>query len=306
MYLDRFSLPIDRESSFIEDRMVYNGGKYGYIDNTYPCGIFSKIQLSELRFEKITILYGGNGSGKSTLLNLIAQKLELNRIAPFNSSELFDSYVDGCQYELGLDEEGFRYRIPNGSRIITSDDIFDYMLTVRTNNDEIADTEKAIRSEWGDENGSLKYGKTVRMNSLDDYEALRLQVLSRKKSITRREFIKRTAGTKTKLNSNGETALNYFKSKLKNDTLYCLDEPENSLSPKMQLELVKLIEQMAHYCGCQFILATHSPFLLAMNFTKIIDLDANPADVKRWWELENTKAYFDFFYKHRERFLGHK
>lgn len=303
MYLDKFLLPIEQESLFIEQRMAINGG---YIDNTYPCGIFSKIGLSELSFEKITILYGGNGSGKSTLLNLIAQKLELNRIAPFNSSELFGLYVDGCQYELGFDEEGFRYRIPNGSRIITSDDIFDYMLTVRTNNDEITDTEKSIRSEWGDENGSLKYGKTVRMNSLDDYEAFRLQVLSRRKSITRREFIKRVAGTITKLNSNGETALNYFNTKLKNDTLYCLDEPENSLSPKMQLELVKLIEQMAHYCGCQFIIATHSPFLLAMEFTKIYDLDAHPADIKQWWELENTKVYFDFFNKHKDRFLGHK
>lgn len=93
-----------------------------------------------MNFSKITILYGGNGSGKSTLLNLIANKLELNRIAPFNSSEIFSLYVEHCQYELGYDDEGFKHRIPNGSRIITSDDIFDYMLTVRTNNEEIADS----------------------------------------------------------------------------------------------------------------------------------------------------------------------
>ncbi|OMF67034.1 AAA family ATPase [Paenibacillus glucanolyticus] len=306
MYLDKFILPIDEESSLIQQRMVENGGKFGYIDNTYPCGIFSKSQFSELSFSKITILYGGNGSGKSTLLNLIANRLELNRIAPFNSSEMFDLYVEHCKFELGFDDEGFKYRIPNGSRIITSDDIFDYMLTVRTNNEEIADSTEDIRLEWGDHNGNLKYGKTVKMNSMDDYEALRLQVLSRKKSVSRREFIRRVAGTEVKLNSNGETALSYFNSKLKNDTLYCLDEPENSLSPKMQLELVKMLEQMAHYCGCQFIIATHSPFLLAMEFTKIYDLDTNPVDIKQWWELENTKVYFDFFNKHKRLFSADK
>ncbi|WP_036605071.1 AAA family ATPase [Paenibacillus assamensis] len=304
MYLNKFILPIDEESSLIEQKMVHNGSSFGYIDNAYPCGIFSKNQFSELNFSKVTILYGGNGSGKSTLLNLIANKLELNRIAPYNSSELFNLYVKHCKFELGFDDEGFKHRIPNGSRIITSDDIFDYMLTVRTNNDEISDRVENIRSEWGDKNGSLKYGQTVKMNSMDDYEALRLQVLSRKKSISRREFIRRVAGTEVKLNSNGETALSYFNSKLKNDTLYCLDEPENSLSPKMQLELVKIIEEMAHYCGCQFIIATHSPFLLAMEFTKIYDLDTNPVDIKQWWELENAKVYFDFFNKHKRLFLG--
>lgn len=302
MYLDKFILPIDEESSLIEQQIAHNGGNFGYIDNTYPCGIFSKKRLPEMGFSKITILYGGNGSGKSTLLNLIAKKLELIRIAPFNSSELFGLYVEHCKYELGYDDEGFKYRIPNGSRIITSDDIFDYMLTVRTNNDEIADSTEDIRSEWG----NLKFGKTVKMNSLNDYEALRLQVLSRKKSISRREFIRRVSGAEIKLNSNGETALSYFNSKFKSDTLYCLDEPENSLSPKMQLELVKTIEQMARYCGCQFIIATHSPFLLAMEFTKIYDLDTNPVDIKQWWELENTKVYFDFFNKHRELFLDAK
>ena len=56
-----------------------------------------------------------------------------------------------------------------------------------------------------------------------------------------RGFIRKTAGKEVKLNSNGETAYEYFDTKLKNDTLYCLDEPENSLSPKMQIELVKCL-----------------------------------------------------------------
>lgn len=298
MYLQTFRLPIDVEESLLEKRAAYNGGRFGYIDNPYPCGIFSEKELYEVGFKKITIFYGGNGSGKSTLLNLIAEKIKLNRIAPYNSSEMFASYVENCEYSLGYDDEGFEYRIPNGSRIITSDDIFDYMLTVRTNNNDISENQERAREEWA----NLKFGETVKFQGVEDYEALRLQVLARKKSVSRRQFIRRTAGQEVKLNSNGETALQYFEQKLKNDALYCLDEPENSMSPKMQLELVKMLEDMTRFCGCQFIIATHSPFLLALNGARIYDLDSCPVEIKEWWELENSKIYFDFFEKNRHLF----
>jgi len=298
MYLQSFTLPIEIEDKLLKERASYNGGAYGYIDNPYPCGLFAQKQLYEVIFRKITIFYGGNGSGKSTLLNLIAQKLELNRIAPYNSSEMFASYVEHCNYLLGYDDEGFPYRIPNGSRIITSDDIFDYMLTVRTNNNDISESKEDARAEWV----NLKFGQTIKLGGLADYEALRLQVLARRKSVSRRKFIQKTAGSEVKLNSNGETALLYFEEKLKNDTLYCLDEPENSMSPKMQLELVKMLEEMARYCGCQFVIATHSPFLLALDGALVYDLDAEPARTRDWWELENAKIYFDFFNKHAHLF----
>ena len=299
MYLTSFTLPTGIEDILIKQQMEKNGGlEYGYIDNPYPCGLFGPKDLYDIDFDRITIFYGGNGSGKSTLLNLIAQKLELNRIAPYNSGELFGSYVHHCEYSLGYDEEGFRYRVPNGSRIITSDDIFDYMLTVRTNNDEISEGKAVAKEDWA----SLKYGESVKFSGLDDYEALRMQILARSKSVSRRQFIRRTAGQEVKLNSNGETALNYFESKLKHDTLYLLDEPENSMSPKMQLELVAMLEEMARYCGCQFIIATHSPFLLAMEGARVYDLDSRPAEVKNWWELENVRIYYEFFRRHRQLF----
>lgn len=298
MYLESFTLPLDREDNLIGNRMEENGGIYGYIDNIYPCGLFKEKELREINFRNVTIFYGGNGSGKSTLLNLIAAKLELNRVAPFNTGELFDAYAASCEYTMAYDDEGFKQRIPNGSRIITSDDIFDYMLTVRTNNAEIAEEIERGKIEYK----RLKYGDTVKFGGMEDYEALRMQVLARHKSKSRRQFIRRTAGTEVKLNSNGETALSYFESKLKNDTLYCLDEPENSMSPKMQLELMEMLEKMARFCGCQFIIATHSPFLLSLKGAQIYDLDASPVDIKNWWELENTRIYYEFFSRHKNLF----
>jgi len=81
-----------------------------------------------------------------------------------------------------------------------------------------------------------------------------------------------------------------------------LDEPENSLSPAKQQELVKFIEDSARFFGCQFVIATHSPFVLAIRGAKIYDLDEEPVDVKRWTELENVRAYYEFFKKHASEF----
>ncbi len=301
MFLSTFTLPVERERELIRAREIHNGGsQWGYVDNTYPCGLFTEKELSPIYFKKVTIFYGGNGSGKSTLLNLIATKLELNRIAPYNSSELFADYANACEYELGYDDEGFRWRIPNGSRIITSDDIFDYMLTVRTSNEYVAEGSESAREEWW--KLRTEHVDLSTDNIIEDYEKIRAAMIAKTKSVSRRQFIRRTVGDQVKLNSNGETAFRYFEQRLKNDTLYCLDEPENSMSPKMQLELVKLLENMAHYCGNQFIIATHSPFLLALNGACIYDLDSDPVDVKKWWELENTRIYYEFFKKNASLF----
>ena len=181
-YLESFVLPLEQEDRLIVSRMAKNGNtdpetawKYGYIDNEYPCHIFGPKGLGEIWFRKVTIFYGGNGSGKSTLLNLIAAKLELNRVSPFNSGELFDDYAAACRFSTGEDDEGFPLRIPNGSRIITSDDIFDYMLAVRTNNAEIAEAAEDGRAEY---RRLREHPETVRFEGMKDSEAVRRQILA--------------------------------------------------------------------------------------------------------------------------------
>ena len=81
-----------------------------------------------------------------------------------------------------------------------------------------------------------------------------------------------------------------------------LDEPENSLSPKKQLELKEFIEKAARFFGCQFIIATHSPFLLSAGGAKIYDMDAVPVDIKCWTELASVRTYYYFFHEHEEEF----
>ena len=295
IFLDQFKLP----SHETEDRLLYRQycmNQMGYTDNPYPCNLFIQKQLSSLDFKDVTILYGGNGSGKSTILNLITKKLNLKRMSPFNSSNIFDDYTEKCNYKMAFDEDGDYLRVPNGSRIITSDDVFDYMLNVRVNNKDISLNVEATRELHKE----LVYSKTVQLRDMSDYEALRDQVIARK--LSGRQYVYKQNGKEVKLNSNGETALRFFYEKLKNDTLFLLDEPENSLSPKLQIELAGMIKDMARYGGCQFIIATHSPFMLAIEGAKIYDLDEVPVDIKNWWELENPKIYFEFFDKYKDLF----
>jgi predicted ATPase len=94
----------------------------------------------------------------------------------------------------------------------------------------------------------------------------------------------------------------YFTEQIKDNALYLLDEPENSLSAKLQLELAKFIEESARFYNCQFIISTHSPFLLSMNGAKVYDLDSYPVETKRWTELENVRIYYDFFKEHMGEF----
>ena len=80
------------------------------------------------------------------------------------------------------------------------------------------------------------------------------------------------------------------------------EEPENSLPPERQIELARFMEDSARFFGCQFLIATHSPFVLAMRGARIYDLDGDPPRVRRWTELENVRAYYDFFREHAGEF----
>jgi predicted ATPase len=81
-----------------------------------------------------------------------------------------------------------------------------------------------------------------------------------------------------------------------------LDEPENSLSAEFQLELKAFLEASVRAYNCQFVISTHSPFLLSLRGAKIYDLDGDPAGVKNWSELENIREYYELFESRRREF----
>lgn len=283
VYLSHFEFP-DREEEYDFLMQI----KKTCYDTFYPFQTLSKRSLSMLDFELVTILYGGNGSGKTTALNVIAEKLELIRDTLFNRSNFFCDYTNMCSFELEQD-------IPVESRIITSDDVFDFMLNLRAINEGINQRRKEIFEEYVD----AKYTK-FQMKSLQDYDQLKRVNMARSK--TQSNYVRNNLKDNVREHSNGESAFLYFSEKIKENGLYLLDEPENSLSPERQQELLQFLQDSARFFGCQFIIATHSPFLLSMKGAKIYDLDEDPVDIKKWTELSNVRAYYEFFQKHDKEF----
>lgn len=287
LYLSCFEFPdIEQEYDFI-----FRQKKTCY-DTYYPFQILSKHQFHRIDFEPMTILYGGNGSGKTTALNVIGEKLGLHRDSLYNRSSFFEDYIQMCGMKL-------EQRVPKDSAIITSDDVFDFMLNLRSINEGI----DRKREELFEEYLQAKYNH-FQMKSLDDYE--RLKKVNAARSSTQSKYIRKTLSDNVREHSNGESAFLYFSEKIKENGLYLLDEPENSLSPAKQQELLRFLEDSVRFFGCQFIIATHSPFLLSMRGAKIYDLDEEIVDVKRWSELENVRAYYEFFKKHEEVFADKK
>lgn len=282
-YINKLTLWSDgAESTFIREqrRTCYNG--------IYPYKIFPTKELLHVELAPITIFYGGNGSGKTTLLNIIAEKAGVLRHSAFNGSAFFPEYVKGCHLAGKT--------IPRNSQILTSDDVFDYVLNIRYLNDGI-DTR---RTELFDEYLDRKYA-SHRFTGMDQYDDWKESYDAKTRSQS--QFVRDRLMRNVDMFSNGESAMKYFTDRITENALYLLDEPENSLSIGLQQELCDFIFASARYYGCQFIIATHSPLLLSMPNALIYDLDDVPVVTKQWTELENVRKYFDFFEKHRQAFL---
>lgn len=283
VYLDEFIFP-DEEMEFD----FFMSIKRKCYDTFYPFKVLSRNRINRIDFEPITIFYGNNGSGKTTALNIIAEKLKLLRESIFNKSSFYQDYVDMCKIKI-IEE------IPSNSRIITSDDVFDFMLNIRSLNEGIDNKRDELFGEYLD----AKYSE-FRMTSLNDYEQLKKVNQSRSK--TQSKYVKNNLMSNIREYSNGESAFMYFTEKIEENGLFILDEPENSLAPERQLELVKFLEDSVRYLGCQFIISTHSPFFLAIRGAKIYDFDENPVNIKSWTELKNVRSYYEFFKHHENEF----
>ena len=285
IYLSEFVFP-----SYDEEYRARLDEKRTCFNTMYPFFVLSSLGLERLDFAPVTLLYGGNGSGKTTALNVIAEALSLKRDVPFNRSSFFDGYVKLCSFRTLAP-------LPEESRAVSSDDVFDYMLSLRAVNEGI----DVKREELFDEYFERRRSGPFRMQSLDDYDELKKVTDARKKTLS--GYVRESGMDKNvREQSNGESAYFYFTSRIQGAGLYLLDEPENSLSPSKQIELKQFLEEEARFFDCQFIIATHSPFLLSLRGAKIYDFDGDPVDVKRWTQLNSVKAYFEFFEAHRREF----
>jgi predicted ATPase len=94
--------------------------------------------------------------------------------------------------------------------------------------------------------------------------------------------------------SHGQSIMSFFKSRYRIKGLYLLDEPETALSPKTQLELLKLLQEMSRLGHAQFIIATHSPILLSCPGSEIYSFDRVPIKTISYEETDHYQIYKNF------------
>ena len=269
-------------------------------DTKYPFGVFRYRELPAFEFAPVTILYGTNGSGKTTLLNIMAEKLGVLHRTIYNRTPFFADYVDMCRCTLS---PRFDEQVLSRSKILTSDDVFNHLIDVRHINQGVDRRREELFEEYAairrDQTNPM--GCSFRMRSLEDYEMLKKYTdIPKKASMTK--YVQKRGVRNIDSRSNGEEALRFFTEQIEENAVYFLDEPENSLSACNQQKLLGFIEDSARFFGCQFVLSSHSPFFLAAQGARIYNLDETPPIPQKWTELENVRAYFELFDKHREEF----
>ena len=297
IYLEEFHLlSDDQEWNFFRNRSK------GCYDSFYPYQLFPQKQLREIAFSDITIFCGSNGSGKSTLLNIIGEKLELKRNTPYNKTDFFDPYLSGCSSFFRIEDPLKMRELMKVSRFISSDDVFNHIIEVRERNENLSfkrevtsrDIAQIKKDGWKNGPRGFNAEEPENMKSFLDYcQKLRGSSVN---------YIRTNVGVDERTYSNGENGFKYFTDAIQPGGLYLLDEPENSLSAEMQLELVQFILGMARFYDCQFIMSTHSPFILSIPFARIYNMDEIPVSTSKWTELPNIKVYYEFFRDHQAEF----
>jgi predicted ATPase len=104
--------------------------------------------------------------------------------------------------------------------------------------------------------------------------------------------------------SHGESFLALVTNRFGGDGLYILDEPESALSPQRQLSLLARMHQLVEQGRSQFIVATHSPILMAYPDATIYQLGANGVSPIDYEDTEHFQVTRDFL-NGRERYLKH-
>jgi len=103
--------------------------------------------------------------------------------------------------------------------------------------------------------------------------------------------------------SHGQSLMSYFRARYQIKGLYLLDEPETALSPKSQVALVRLLREMSQAGHAQFIVATHSPILLACPNATIYSFDHSPVRPVVYEETGHYQLYKSFM-ENRQLFLA--
>lgn len=262
-------MPTSDQSHFLRELRVRPAGR----DHTrFPFSVPAIRTLDALRTDTpVTFFVGENGSGKSTLLEAIAMAARLPAVG---SADLPKDESLGEQRFLAYALKLVWSRHTARGFFLRAEDFFGFAKRVSAMRSEFLAQLEEIEAAYADRS---EYAKALAM-------------MPARASLAELE---RMYGVDLDANSHGQSFLKLFGSRFVPGGLYLLDEPEAPLSPQSQLALmVKMQEMVAQ--EAQFIIATHSPMLLAFPGARIYSFDSAPVKEVPFEELDHVVLMREF------------
>lgn len=251
-------------------------------EDGFPFNVPAIRSAGELTFDSpVTFFVGENGSGKSTLLEALALAARLPTVGSLNASD--DATLAPQRRLAAAMKLVWNTRTHRGF-FLRAEDFFGFTKQLSQMRQELLtrlgeiDTEYAERSEY-----AKGLAKLPASTSLAEME--------------------RRYGVDLDANSHGQSFLRLFQSRFVPGGLYLLDEPEAPLSPQSQLALLAMLGDMVRQ-EAQFIVATHSPIVLAFPGARIYSFDDGVVRETEYQALEHVKLTREFL-NAPGRFLRH-
>ena len=249
------------------------------VPEMYPFSVPAIADLEEIDFhESVTFFAGENATGKSTLLEAIASVA--GSLPVRGADPLTDAILDRTRPLA----ERLRLRWTRKTQrgfFLRAEDFFDYKKQLATTIGDLGD----IAADFDERMEG--YGRDLAVGAaLGQRHAL----------------VDRYGGDLTN-RSHGESFLQFFQARFSGAGLYLLDEPDTALSAQSVLGLVAMLKAMVAE-GAQFLIATHSPILLAFRGAQLLSFDHSPATEVTYNELEQVSLMRSFL-NAPEAFLRH-
>jgi predicted ATPase len=238
----------------------------------YPFTVPAIASIEELRLDApVTFFVGENGSGKSTLLEAIAAAAALPTVGSDDVGA--DRTLAPARTLGGALRLVWRSRTHRGF-FLRAEDFFGFTKRLGRMRAELLGRLDEIQVEYRERSD---YAKGLASGpvaaSLADME--------------------RRYGVDLDANSHGESFLKLFAGRFVPGGLYLLDEPEAPLSPQSQLTLIAMLSAMIGQ-NAQFVIATHSPILLAFPGARILSFDETPVAAVEYASLPHVNLTRDF------------
>lgn len=248
-------------------------------DGSFPFGVPAIRTITTTPLSSVTFFVGENGSGKSTLLEGIAAAAGLPTVGSAEAAS--DESLNQAR-RLGKALRLTWSKRTHRGFFLRAEDFFGFQKRV-------AQQQRDLRARL-DQVDATYHGRS---------EAAR--GLAKGPASGQLADIARRYGENPDGRSHGEAFLNLFQGRLAPGGLYLLDEPEAALSPQSQLAFLALLFD-ALKRDAQFVIATHSPMILAFPQALILSFDRIPVATVPYEELDHVRLTRQFL-NHPDRFL---